>query len=209
MESAPSMASATQWKLAFLPVQGRQRDGRATFPQAVWRGSPFPHPPSAPAPPKRMPDTATPPGGDAQRTGRPPPGCPPCLPPPPHTPTGTTPPRPHGPTPVGARVWEPGRVTRGPGRRPHTRQAQHRTRAGIAKGHEPPGKALPAPCTGTAQSARVTQRRAERAPSGSTSAQTHTTSTRCAPEGQPEGARGTHRPREIAYRQPRASDPRT
>ena len=37
----------------------------------------------------------------------------------------------------------------------------------------------------------------------------HTTGTRCAPEGQPDRARGTHRPHGMTYQQARARDTRT
>ena len=54
-----------------------------------------------------------------------------------------------------------GRETRGPGRPPlpHQGQAEQRTRAGNAEGHEPPGTAPPASCEGTSRRARAKRQR--------------------------------------------------
>ena len=76
----------------------------------------------------------------------------------------------------------------------HIRQAELGTRAGNAEGHRPPGTALPALYTGSARGARVMLTRGGGALTAGVQAHTHTTDTLCAPEGQPDRARGTHRP---------------
>ena len=124
------MAFATQWKPALLPVQGRQRDGGASAPRAVWRGSPSSQPPCPPVKPERPLGDATAPWGDAQRASQPPPPAallPSPPPPPPRRQTARdTGVQPRGGEQPGARQ---GDVWTGPSPDGNTRQAEQGTRA--------------------------------------------------------------------------------
>ena len=96
---------------------------------------------------------------------------------------------------------------------PQASQTEHGTEAGHAEGHGPRGTALPAPSTGTARGARATPTRGGRGGGRgrreSASAQTHTKDTRGKQEGQPDRARGTHRPHGMAYQRVRIRDTQT
>ena len=83
------------------------------------------------------------------------------------------------------------------------------TGAGHAEGHGPRGTALPAPSAGTAQGAHATQPRGGGADAAGARAHTHAEGTRVLPEGQPDRAGGTHRPRGMAYQRARVRDTRT
>ena len=93
---------------------------------------------------------------------------------------------------------------------PQARRTEQGTGAGHAEGHGPRGTALPAPSAGTTRDAHATP------PSGGGGADTararaHTPErdTRGLPEGQPDRAHGTHRPRGMAYQRARVRDTRT
>ena len=103
-----------------------------------------------------------------------------------------------------------GKGTKGPGHLSRAKKAEHGIRAGNADGHEPPGRALPAPCTGAAHSARATptRRGGEGANTAGARAHTHATDMRCGPEGQQDRARGPHRPHGMGYRQAKERDTR-
>ena len=91
---------------------------------------------------------------------------------------------------------------------PQARQTEHGTGAGHAEGHGPHGTALPAPSAGTTRDARATPPSGERTPRERE--RTHTKKdTRGPPEGQPDRARGTHRPPGMAYQRARVRDTRT
>ena len=88
---------------------------------------------------------------------------------------------------------------------PQARQTEQGTAAGHAEGHGPRGTALPAPSAGTTRGAHATPPRG----GGGTArarAHTHERDTRGLPEGQPDRARGTHRPRGMAYQRARVRD---
>ena len=111
------------------------------------------------------------------------------------TPPGTPCRRPHNP--------KPSRGEPGPDRPPpQARQTEQGTGAGHAEGHGPRGTALPAPSAGTTRDARA------KPPSGGGSGH-HERDTRGLPEGQPDRARGTHRPHGMAYQPARVTDTRT
>ena len=82
---------------------------------------------------------------------------------------------------------------------PQARQTEQGTGAGHAEGHGPRGTALPAPSAGTARGAHATPPRGGGADAAGAQAHTHERDTRGLPEGQPDRARGTHRPRGMAY----------
>ena len=92
---------------------------------------------------------------------------------------------------------------------PQARQTEQGTGAGHAEGHGPRGTALPAPSPGTTRDAHATPPRG----GGSghrESASAHTRKGHAGtPEGQPDRARGTHRPRGMAYQRARVRDTRT
>ena len=90
---------------------------------------------------------------------------------------------------------------------PQARQTEQGTGTGHAEGHGPRGTALPAPSAGTTRGAHATPPRGggERTPRE----HTHERDTRGLPEGQPDRARGTHRPRGMAYQRARVRDTRT
>ena len=94
---------------------------------------------------------------------------------------------------------------------PQANQTEHGTGTGHAEVHGPRGLALPAPSTGTARGARATPTRGGggRADAAGERAHTHTKDTWGKPEGQPNGARGTHRPHGMAYWRARIRDTRT
>ena len=92
---------------------------------------------------------------------------------------------------------------------PQARQTEQGTGAGHAEGHRPRGTALPAPSTGTTRDAHATPPRGGGADTATARAHTHERDTRGLPEGQPDRARGTHRPRGMAYQRARVRDTRT
>ena len=92
---------------------------------------------------------------------------------------------------------------------PRARQTEQGPGAGHAEGHGPRGTALPAPSAGTARGAHATPARGGGADAAGARAHTHAKSTRGLPEGQPHQARGTHRPRGMAYQRARVRDTRT
>ena len=90
---------------------------------------------------------------------------------------------------------------------PQARQTEQETGAGHAEGHRPRGTALPAPSAGTARGAHATPPRGGGgADTAGVRAHTHAKGTRGLPEGQPDRARGTHRPRGMAYQRARVRD---
>ena len=93
---------------------------------------------------------------------------------------------------------------------PQARQTEQGTGAGHAEGHGPDGTALPAPSAGTTRDAHA---RPPRGGGGADTARarahTHERDTRGLPEGQPDRAGGTHRPRGMAYQRARVRDTRT
>ena len=121
---------------------------------------------------------------------------------PPPPPPGAGMPQTRRPTPQGAHSSKPGRGETGPGRPPPPpskpngartswngpTSAQHRDRATCA---------------------RHTNRGGGGADAAGARAHTHTKSTRGLPEGQPDRARGTHRPHGMAYQGARTRDTRT
>ena len=95
----------------------------------------------------------------------------------------------------------PGKGETGPGDPPpKVSQIAHGTEAGHAEGHGPRGTALPVPCTGTMRGARATPTRGGRkgADAARARAHTHAKDMRGIPEGQPDRARGMHRPHGMA-----------
>ena len=82
-------------------------------------------------------------------------------------------------------------------------QTEHGAETGHLEWHGPRGTALPAPSTGIARGAGATPTRG-----GGGGAHTHTMNTRGKPEGQPDQARGTHRPHGMAYQRARIRTPR-
>ena len=184
MGATPSMARVTPRTPALLPAQGRQRDG-------LGQGDPPPHWP--PRPHSR----------GERRTGRP------------HSPyptPGAGAPQTRRPTPQGAYSPKPGTGETGPGcPTPQANRTGHGTGAGHAEGHGQRGTALPAPSTGTARGARAKPTRGEGRSTDTAGAQghTHTRGTRGIPEGQPDRARGTHRPHGMAYHRARTRDTQT
>ena len=93
---------------------------------------------------------------------------------------------------------------------PQARQTEQGTGAGHAEGHGPHGTALPAPSAGTARGSHATPPRGGGgADAAGARAHTHAKGTRGLPEGQPDRARGTHRPRGVAYQRARVKDTRT
>ena len=92
---------------------------------------------------------------------------------------------------------------------PQARQTEQGTGAGHTEGHGPRGTALPAPSAGTARGAHATPPRGGGADAAGARAHTHERDTRGLPEGQPDRARGTHRPRGMAYQRARIRDTRT
>ena len=91
---------------------------------------------------------------------------------------------------------------------PQAIQTEHGTGAGHAEGHGPRGTALPAPSAGTTRDARATPPSGERTPRERERAHREK-DTRGLPEGQPDRARGTHRPHGMAYQRARVDDTRT
>ena len=89
------------------------------------------------------------------------------------------------------------------------RQTEQGTGAGHTEGHGPRGTALPAPSAGTTRGAHATPPRGGGADAAGARAHTHVKGTRGLPEGQPDRARGTHRPRGMAYQRARIRDTRT
>ena len=92
---------------------------------------------------------------------------------------------------------------------PRARQTEQGTRGGHAEGHGPRGTALLAPSARTARGAHATPPRGGGADAAGARAHTHAKGTRGLPEGQPDRARGTHRPRGMAYQRARVRDTRT
>ena len=92
---------------------------------------------------------------------------------------------------------------------PKARQTEQGTGAGHAEGQEPLGTALPAPSAGTARGAHATTPRGGGADAGGARAHTYAKGTRGLPEGQPDRARGTHRPLGMVYQRARVRDTRT
>ena len=93
---------------------------------------------------------------------------------------------------------------------PQARQTEQGTGAGHAEGHGPRGTALRAPSAGTTRSAHATPPRGGGgADTARARAHTHERDTRGLPEGQPDRARGTHRPRGMAYQRASVKDART
>ena len=92
---------------------------------------------------------------------------------------------------------------------PQARQTEQGTGAGHAEGHGPSGTALPAPSAGTTRGTHATPPRGGGADAAGARAHTHERDTRGLPEGQPDRARGTHRPRGMAYQRARVRDTRT
>ena len=122
-------------------------------------------------------------------------------------PPGTAPHQPRGTRlPQGVQA-QPGRKKPGPD--PQARQTDQGTQAGHAEGHGPRGMALPAPSAGTARGAHATPPRGGGADAVGARAHAHAKDTRGLPEGQPNRARGTNRPRWMAYQRARVGDIRT
>ena len=93
---------------------------------------------------------------------------------------------------------------------PQARQTEQGTGAGHAEGHGPRGTALPAPSAGTTRDAHATSPRGGGgADTARARAHTHERDTRGLPEGQPDRACGTQRPRGMAYQRARVRDTRT
>ena len=132
METASSMAEAMPTKLALVPVQARHREERAA-PHSL---------------PPRHPDQPGPyhtPRGGGTQAALPPPR-------PPRTPDcpGHT-----GPPTRGQPTQSKAGGRRDQASPPRNKQAEHGTGEANAEGYEPPGTALPAPCTGTVRGAHA------------------------------------------------------
>ena len=92
---------------------------------------------------------------------------------------------------------------------PQARQTEQGTGAGHAEGHGPREMVLPAPIARTARGAHATPPRGGGVDAAGARAHTHAKGTRGLPEGQPDRARGTHRPRGMAYQRARVRDNQT
>ena len=103
---------------------------------------------------------------------------------------------------------KPSRGEPRPDRPPQARQTDQGTGAGHAEGHRPRGTALPAPSGGTARGAHATPPRGGGADAAGARAHTRAKGTWRLPEGQPDRARGTHRPRGMAHQRARVRDTR-
>ena len=181
MGTTPPMTRTTPVTPALLPAQGRQRDGtRQSDP-----------PPYCPAGRTN--------GGHGARAAPPPP---PQTRPPAH--------ERHGPAPQGAHSPKPGRGEPGPDRPPPSTpdgaRDRGRTRAGARTTWNGPTSAH---CRDRARCARHTTQGGGGADAAGARAHTHAKGTRGLPEGQPDRARGTHRPRGMAYQRARVRDTRT
>ena len=211
--ATPPMDSTTPVTPALLPAQGRQRDDARQSdsppyrpPPAAQTGGTAHAPPPQPAP--RHTNATDPPRGvqppqvvQAEGTEKGP-----------HTrtPAPTT----RGsrtPTarPVGGQSGEPSRGEPVPDPPPQAGQTEQGTGAGHAEGHGPRRTALPAPSAGTTRGSHATPPRGGGADAAGARAHTHVKGTRGLPEGQPDRARGTHRPRGMAYQRARVRDTRT
>ena len=132
----------------------------------------------------------------------------------PPPPPGAGAPQKHRPTPRRAHSPEPGRGETGPGcppppkrNKPHGAQNRGRTRGGAQTAWNGPTSAQH---RDRARCARHTnQGRGAGAPRERERTHTHRTCTRGIPEGQPDRARGTHRPRGMVYQRARVRDTRT
>ena len=89
---------------------------------------------------------------------------------------------------------------------PPARQTEQGTGAGHAEGHGPRGTALPAPVPGPRDVRTPHHPGGGGADAAGARAHTHAKGTRGLPEGQPDRARGTHRPRGRAYQRARVKD---
>ena len=120
-------------------------------------------------------------------------------------------PQPHPPRRERAAPSQVGRNETGPPPPPQASQTEHGTEAGQAEGHGPRGTALPVLSTGNARGACATPTQGEGggADAARARAHTHTKDTRRKPEGQPDRARGTHRPHGMAYQRARMRDTQT
>ena len=180
MGATRSMARATPRTPALLPAQGRQRDRPR-------QGDPPPHWP--PRPHSR----------GERRTGRPPTPCP-----------GAGTPQTRRPTPQGAHSPKPGRGETGPPpppkNKPNGAQDRGTTRGGARTAWNGPTSTQH---RDRARCARHTNQGRGGGDAAGPRAHTHTKDTRGLPEGQPDRARGTHRPHGIAYQRARVRDTRT
>ena len=183
MGATPSMARAKPRTPALLPAQGRQRDGRR-------QGDPLPHWP--PRPHSR----------GARRTGRPPP--------PPHPPALECPRRAdphHGERTTRSHLGGKRDRAAPPKNKPHGARDRGRTRGVARTAWNGPTSAQH---RDRARCARHTnQGSGGGANAAGARAHTHTKDTRGIPEGQPDRARRTHRPRGIPYQRARVRDTRT
>ena len=130
--------------------------------------------------------------------------------------SGRPPPPGDGPSPPPRHAAPTGRAGRGQvgGKRdrtapPQARQTEQGTGAGHAEGHGPRGTALPAPSASPREVRTPHHQGGGRADAAGARAHTHAKGTRGLPEGQPDRARGTHRPRGMAYQRATVRDTRT
>ena len=222
--ATPPMDRTTPVTPALLPAQGRQRDGTRQSDPPPYSPPPA-HECHGPAPRHAAPTGRA---GQGDRVG----------PPHPHARAHSTWIADPKSPPSGRAVGEGGRLTpdapRNSGRHPRrgrpsatpttpsqaggnqdrtahpqARQTEQGTGEGHAEGHGPCGTALPAPSAGTARGGHATQPRGGGADAAGARAHTHAKGTRGLPEGQPDRARGTHRPRGMAYQRARVRDTRT
>ena len=116
----------------------------------------------------------------------------------------------HGPAPRGAHSPKPGRGEPGPDRPPLSTpdgvRDRGRTRGGSRTTWNGPTSAQ---CRDRARCARHTTQGGGAADAAGARAHTHAKGTRGLPEGQPDRARGTQRPRGMAYQRARVRDTRT
>ena len=180
MGATPPITRRTPVTHALLPAQGRQRDGtRQSDPPPDW----------PPGPHKR----------GARRTG-----CPP--PPPPRLPAQERPKH----APRGAHNPKPGRGEPGPGRPPSSTPDGARDSGRTRGGARTAWNGLTsAQRRDRARCARHTTQGGGGADAAGVRAHTHAKGTRGLPEGQPDRARGTHRPRGMAYQRARVRNTRT
>ena len=113
----------------------------------------------------------------------------------------------HGPAPRGAHSPKPGRGEPGPDcpppSTPDGARDGSRTRGGARTTWNGPTSAQ---CRNRARCARHTTQGGGGADAAGARAHTHAKGMRGLPEGQPDGARGTHRPRGMAYQRARVRD---
>ena len=179
MGATPPMTTTTPVTPDLLPAQGRQMDGTRQSDPPPY-WPPWPH------------------KQGARRTGRPPP------------PTRPPAHERHGPAPQGSHSPKPGRGEPGPDRPPpkHARESKGPGQD-TWRGTDHVERLYQRPVPGPREVRTPHHPGGGGADAAGARAHTHAKGTRGLPEGQPDRARGTHRPRGMTYQQARVRDTRT